>query len=187
MIEEQRKNGDYHPEAAADSQRRKSAPAVQGQRVSACRPIVQPMGILINTRMVKDRGRAEKLERSQRPEMEGQDPVRRHAPARQRQHHVRDSAEADGAAFNEKLAEQKPVFSRDMRNDARRVARGEYPIYVPQIFAFASDLKGLPVKVVIPEGGRALCRDGFRRAEECAASERRPAVHPSFPSIGIRS
>ena len=58
-----------------------------------------------------------------------------------------------GAEFNEKLAEQKPVFSRDMRNDARRVARGEYPIYVPQIFAFASDLKGLPVKVIIPKEG----------------------------------
>ena len=58
-----------------------------------------------------------------------------------------------GADFNAKLAEQKPVFSRDMRNDARRVARGEYPIYVPQIFAFTSDLKGLPVKVVIPKEG----------------------------------
>jgi len=52
-----------------------------------------------------------------------------------------------GGDFNAKLAGQKPVFSRDMRNDARRVARGEYTIYVPQIFAFTSDLKGLPVKV----------------------------------------
>jgi ABC-type Fe3+ transport system substrate-binding protein len=58
-----------------------------------------------------------------------------------------------GAGFNDQLAQQKPVFSRDMRNDARRVARGEYPIYVPQVFAFASDLKGLPVKVVIPKEG----------------------------------
>ena len=58
-----------------------------------------------------------------------------------------------GADFNQKLAEQKPVFSRDMRNDARRVARGEYAIYIPQIFAFTSDLKGLPVKVVIPKEG----------------------------------
>ena len=41
----------------------------------------------------------------------------------------------------------------DMRNDARRVARGEYPIYITQIFAFASDLKGLPVKVVVPKEG----------------------------------
>jgi iron(III) transport system substrate-binding protein len=40
-----------------------------------------------------------------------------------------------------------------MRNDARRVARGEYPIYITQVFAFASDLKGLPVKVVVPKEG----------------------------------
>jgi iron(III) transport system substrate-binding protein len=40
-----------------------------------------------------------------------------------------------------------------MRNDARRVARGEYPIYITQVFALASDLKGLPVKVVIPREG----------------------------------
>jgi ABC-type Fe3+ transport system substrate-binding protein len=45
------------------------------------------------------------------------------------------------------------VFSRDLRADARRTARGEYPIYIPQMFAFASDLKGLPVKVVVPEDG----------------------------------
>ncbi len=58
-----------------------------------------------------------------------------------------------GQAFNEKLAENKPVFSRDLRNDARRVARGEYPIYIPQMFAFANDLQGLPIKVIVPEEG----------------------------------
>lgn len=58
-----------------------------------------------------------------------------------------------GQAFNEKLAENKPVFSRDLRNDARRVARGEYPVYIPQMFAFANDLKGLPIKVIVPEEG----------------------------------
>ena len=86
-----------------------------------------------------------------------------------------------GADFNEKLAEQKPVFSRDMRNDARRVARGEYPIYIPQIFAFASDLKGLPVKVVVPKEGAPYAQMDIGDAEERAASERRAAVHPAFP------
>ena len=57
------------------------------------------------------------------------------------------------AGFHEKLAGQQPVFSREMRNDARRVARGEYSFYIPQVFAFASDLKGLPVKVVVPVEG----------------------------------
>ncbi|TKT74601.1 extracellular solute-binding protein [Aquamicrobium sp. LC103] len=58
-----------------------------------------------------------------------------------------------GREFSDKLAAQKPVFSRDLRNDARRVARGEYPLYIPQMFAFANDLQGLPIKVVIPEEG----------------------------------
>jgi ABC-type Fe3+ transport system substrate-binding protein len=58
-----------------------------------------------------------------------------------------------GTEFHEKLSALKPVFSRDLRNDARRVARGEYAIFIPQMFAFASDLKGLPIKVIIPEEG----------------------------------
>lgn len=58
-----------------------------------------------------------------------------------------------GQEFNEKLAENKPVFSRDLRNDARRVARGEYPVYIPQMFAFANDLQGLPIKVIVPPEG----------------------------------
>lgn len=66
-----------------------------------------------------------------------------------------------GPGFNEKLAEQKPVFSRDMRNDARRVARGEYPIYISQVFAFASDLKGLPVKVIVPKEGAPYAEMDF--------------------------
>lgn len=58
-----------------------------------------------------------------------------------------------GTPFHEKLAAQNLVFSRDMRNDARRVARGEYPLYIPQMFAMASDLKGLPVKAVVMSEG----------------------------------
>ena len=92
-----------------------------------------------------------------------------------------------GAEFNEKLAEQKPVFSRDIRNDARRIARGEYPIYITQVFALASDLKGLPVKVVDPQGGRALRADGHGDAEGRAASERGAAVHATFPKRRIRN
>lgn len=75
------------------------------------------------------------------------------------------------AGFHEKLAQQQPVFSRDMRNDARRVARGEYAFYIPQVFAFASDLKGLPVKVVIPVEGAPYALMEF--------AELRNAPHPS--------
>jgi ABC-type Fe3+ transport system substrate-binding protein len=58
-----------------------------------------------------------------------------------------------GIEYQKKLVTQNLVFSRDMRNDALRVARGEYPIYIPQMFAIASDLGGLPVKVIVPTDG----------------------------------
>jgi ABC-type Fe3+ transport system substrate-binding protein len=58
-----------------------------------------------------------------------------------------------GEDFGRRLAAQNLFFSRDQLADARRVARGEYPLYIPQMFAYASNLKGLPVKVVVPEDG----------------------------------
>ncbi len=61
--------------------------------------------------------------------------------------------DALGRAFQEKLAAQQMTLSRELRNDERRVARGEFPIYAPEILAFALDLKGLPVKLVIPAEG----------------------------------
>jgi len=48
------------------------------------------------------------------------------------------------------------------------VARGEYPIYVPQVFAFASDLKGLPVKVVIPKEGAVYAMMEFAMLKNAA-------------------
>lgn len=61
--------------------------------------------------------------------------------------------EALGREFHEKLAAQRPVFGRDVGNDERRVARGEYPLRIPQLFSNTTVLKGLPVKLVIPTEG----------------------------------
>jgi ABC-type Fe3+ transport system substrate-binding protein len=58
-----------------------------------------------------------------------------------------------GDDFVRRLAAQNLFFSRDQLADARRVARGEYPLYIPQLFAYASNLKGMSVKVVVPEDG----------------------------------
>lgn len=58
-----------------------------------------------------------------------------------------------GRDYHEKLAAQQPVFSRDVGNDERRVARGEYPMRIPQLFSNTTVLKGLPVKLVIPQEG----------------------------------
>ncbi|MBI2736775.1 MAG: extracellular solute-binding protein [Rhodospirillales bacterium] len=63
-----------------------------------------------------------------------------------------------GKAFLEKLAAQKPVFSRDIQNSERRVARGEYPLYLPFSLQDYNTLKGLPVKPIMPAEGRPYVR-----------------------------
>jgi iron(III) transport system substrate-binding protein len=63
-----------------------------------------------------------------------------------------------GREFHEKLAAQKPVFSRDLANSHRRVARGEYPLYIPFSLQELNNLKGLPVKAIVPAEGRPYVR-----------------------------
>lgn len=58
-----------------------------------------------------------------------------------------------GAEFHEKLAAQELVFVRDYNEATRRVARGEYPIYIPLILGDYAKIKPLPVRYVIPEEG----------------------------------
>jgi iron(III) transport system substrate-binding protein len=58
-----------------------------------------------------------------------------------------------GKGFHEKLAAQDVAFTRDMREAERRVARGEYAIYLPWLLNYLPSLKGLPVKAAIPEEG----------------------------------
>jgi iron(III) transport system substrate-binding protein len=61
--------------------------------------------------------------------------------------------DAFGAAFHEQLKTQNLVFSRGVGESERRVAMGEYPIRFPQQFPNFVALKGLPVKLVVPEEG----------------------------------
>ena len=58
-----------------------------------------------------------------------------------------------GKQFHEKLAQQNVAFTRDMREAERRVARGEYAIYLPWLLNYLPSLKGLPVKAAIPNEG----------------------------------
>ena len=62
--------------------------------------------------------------------------------------------DAFGKSFHEGLAAQKPVFSRDIANSERRVARGEFPLYIPFSLQDFSQIKSLPVKAIVPEEGR---------------------------------
>lgn len=63
-----------------------------------------------------------------------------------------------GRDFHEKLAAQKPSFSRDLQNSERRTARGEFPIYLPFNLQDLNTLKGLPVKAIVPAEGRPYVR-----------------------------
>ncbi len=63
-----------------------------------------------------------------------------------------------GEAWHRQMATQGPVFTRDVGNSERRVARGEYPIWIPQISVNVQGLKGLPVRVIVPKEGVAYVR-----------------------------
>jgi iron(III) transport system substrate-binding protein len=58
-----------------------------------------------------------------------------------------------GRDFHEKVAAHKPVFSRVWAESNRRIARGEFPVYLPFNVSEYQSLKGLPVKVIIPAEG----------------------------------
>jgi iron(III) transport system substrate-binding protein len=58
-----------------------------------------------------------------------------------------------GRGFHEKLAAQNPTFVRDYNEASRRVARGEYPIYLPFIYGAFEKIRALPVKYIVPEEG----------------------------------
>ena len=63
-----------------------------------------------------------------------------------------------GKTFHEGLAAQKPVFSRDIANSERRVARGEFPLYIPFSLQDFAQIRSLPVKALVPEEGRPYVR-----------------------------
>ena len=58
-----------------------------------------------------------------------------------------------GREFHDKLAGQQPHMNRELRGNYRRVARGEYPLYLPFTLPDILDLKDLPVKAIVPAEG----------------------------------
>jgi iron(III) transport system substrate-binding protein len=58
-----------------------------------------------------------------------------------------------GLDFHKTMATQNVTFSRELRQNELRVARGEYAIYAPFNFIGVRPLKSLPVAVIIPTDG----------------------------------
>jgi iron(III) transport system substrate-binding protein len=69
------------------------------------------------------------------------------------------------------------VFTRDLREAERRIARGEYPIYIPFLFNDYSSLKGLPIKAIVPSEGVAYV--------QFVASMIRNTTHPNAALVFI--
>lgn len=61
--------------------------------------------------------------------------------------------DAFGEDFHKDMALQELQYDRSIRDKAKRVARGEFAFSIPFNLAELSELKGLPVKGVIPEEG----------------------------------
>jgi iron(III) transport system substrate-binding protein len=58
-----------------------------------------------------------------------------------------------GESYHEALSKQDVKFTREQREAARRLARGEFAIYTPFILGDIAGLRGLPVRSVVPEEG----------------------------------
>jgi len=113
---------------------------------------IQGYGILVNTRLVKPEEEPKSWQDLLDPKWKG-----RILSADQRE--LGDggvlfytSYQAFGREFQDKLAGQV-VLSRELRENERRTARGEFPLYIPFGMPNLPPLKGLPVKGVIPAEG----------------------------------
>ena len=58
-----------------------------------------------------------------------------------------------GKEFVDQLAAQQISFDRDVGKDARRIAQGEYLVYMPVSSLFSVTGLGLPIKFVLPTEG----------------------------------
>ena len=110
-------------------------------------------GFLVNSRMVKPEDEPKSFADLLDPKWKGKilsDDPRASGGGRVLFHMTADKF---GREYHEKLAKQGLTFNRDYQESIRRVARGEYPIYIPLILSQYKTLEGLPVRYVIPKEG----------------------------------
>jgi iron(III) transport system substrate-binding protein len=143
--------GTFQPHGALPSQGKVAAPfAVDEIRV----PIyVIPYGILVNTDMVKPAEEPKTWKDLLDPRWKGKilaDDMRALGGGAV---FFMVTFQKFGREYQEKLAAQEPHMNRELRGNYRRVARGEYPVYAPFTLPDVFDVKGLPLKAIIPPEG----------------------------------
>jgi len=114
---------------------------------------IQPTGILINTNLVKPQDEPKSWRDLLDPKWKGRILADDPRPIGGGNNWFTVMYKAFGPQFHDSFKAQNPVFSRNPSDDARRIARGEYLVYTPQVFALARELQGLPVKLLVPQEG----------------------------------
>jgi iron(III) transport system substrate-binding protein len=82
-----------------------------------------------------------------------------------------------GREFTEKLAEQQLLFTNEPREAIRRVARAEKALLIPVNLADTLEVKGLPIKAIVPEEGCVFNQQGVTLLKN--------APHPNAATLFI--
>jgi iron(III) transport system substrate-binding protein len=148
--------GTFQPYGALPNAGRPVAPfAADGTRV----PIyVIQYGILVNTDMVKPNEEPKSWKDLLNPRWKGKilsDDMRALGGGAV---FFMVTTQKFGKEYHDKLAAQQPHMNRELRGNYPRIARGEYPLYVPFTLPDTLELKGLPVKAIQPEEGSPYVR-----------------------------
>ena len=149
--ERQMQDSVFVPHGGLSSASRLAAPFTSdGTRVPA---FVIHFGILVNTELVKPSDEPKSWKDLLLPRWKGQILADDVHPVGSGSLFFQATYGKLGREFHEKLAAQDPSFTRDPRGSQRRVARGEYPIFLPSSVAAMKELEGLPLKTVVPSEG----------------------------------
>lgn len=122
---------------------------------------VQPYAALVNSRLVPEEDRPKNWADLLDPRWKGKILADDFRAAGGGSAFFNVSYRVLGAEFHEKLAAQQIVFSRQIRDNPRRVARGEFLVYLPFSLPDITLNDGLPLAPVIPaEGAPYITYDG---------------------------
>jgi len=131
-------------------------------RENAVWEALQFYGILINTRLVPEGEEPRSWRDLTDPKWRGQIIMDDPRAIGGGNYFFTVSLKEFGREFQEALAAQEPVLTRNIADSTNRVARGEFAMMVPFAFGLFAQVRDLPtVKVIIPEEGAVFALHGI--------------------------